>query len=343
MLRGVSRSQRTNKSVCKMSAPPYHTATARTPYRASGTPPRAPLASRPRSPTRLRSQSFDYPESPTRPSRQINSPSPARMMGASPTKGNWRKPIFLRTVRRLGAFLVLCLIIVYLARPDSSTEHREGASAQGRTRLSRLRARWAGGQEQEEALCRFVSPVEAYHRDLDRLRRIYPHRIRPSRYDDLKIDRNIHNTTYQDHFFSPSGHLLISNKESSPHPIPLLLGLGEKRWESLLAKQSQTLGEAVEEYQKRYNRLPPKGFDLWWDFAQTHNLVLPDEYDRINLDLAPFFALPKEEMKRRMELVEHMPETFTLVVKDGHVDIQILDSGGMKWDGTVPRAKDAAS
>ena len=75
----------------------------------------------------------------------------------------------------------------------------------------------------------------------------------------------------------------------------------------------------------------------------AHNLVLPDEYDRINLDLAPFFALPKGEMKRRMKMVEEMPETFTLVVKDGRVNVQILDDGGLKWDGTLPRAKETAS
>lgn len=54
-----------------------------------------------------------------------------------------------------------------------------------------------------------------------------------------------------------------------------------------------------------------------------HNLVLPDEYDRINLDLAPFLALPKSEMMRRMEMVDNMAETFTLVVRNGSVDIEV--------------------
>lgn len=73
-----------------------------------------------------------------------------------------------------------------------------------------------------------------------------------------------------------------------------------------------------------------------------HNLVLPDEYDRINLDLAPFFALPRHEMRRRMEMVEQMKETFTLVVKDGVVEVQILDPGGLEWGGTMPRAQSTA-
>jgi hypothetical protein len=77
---------------------------------------------------------------------------------------------------------------------------------------------------------------------------------------------------------------------------------------------------------------------MWWDYAMIHDLVLPDEYDRINLDLAPFFALPRAEMKRRMEMVEQMNETFTIIVTGGQVDIQILDQGGLEWGGTMPRA-----
>jgi len=73
-----------------------------------------------------------------------------------------------------------------------------------------------------------------------------------------------------------------------------------------------------------------------------HDLVLPDEYDRINLDLAPFFALPRAEMKRRTEMVELMKETFTLNVTDGEVSIQILDEGGLAYGGTMPRAQGTA-
>jgi hypothetical protein len=118
--------------------------------------------------------------------------------------------------------------------------------------------------------------------------------------------------------------------------------LGEKRWEELLSRQSTSLGEAVQEYTRRYGRNPPKGFDVWWEYAMLHNLVLPDEYDRINLDLAPFFALPREEMRRRMEMVEQMKETFTLIITGGEVDVEILDEGGLEWGGTMPRAKSTA-
>jgi hypothetical protein len=151
-----------------------------------------------------------------------------------------------------------------------------------------------------------------------------------------------HHHAHYHHLYSSTGHLLISDREDAPHPIPTLLGLGEKRWEELLSRQSTTLEEAVQEYTRRYGRNPPKGFDVWWDYAMLNNLVLPDEYDRINLDLAPFFALPREEMRRRMEMVEMMKETFTIIITNGSVDIEILDPGGLEWGGTMPRARGTA-
>lgn len=80
----------------------------------------------------------------------------------------------------------------------------------------------------------------------------------------------------------------------------------------------------------------------WWDFAMERELVLPDEYDRINLDLAPFWALPKDEIQKRLQWVEDMPEVFILDVKNGKVKVEIKDPGGLKWKGTKPRANDIA-
>lgn len=75
----------------------------------------------------------------------------------------------------------------------------------------------------------------------------------------------------------------------------------------------------------------------------THDLVLPDEYDRIHLDLAPFWALPRDEMRRRAQEVESIKETYTLVVKGGRVDVEISDESGLAWEGTRLRAADQAS
>mgnify|MGYP001605464646 FL=1 len=47
------------------------------------------------------------------------------------------------------------------------------------------------------------------------------------------------------------------------HPIAYLVQEAEEKWNALLERQSQTLFQAVVEYQRRYGRKPPLGFDAW--------------------------------------------------------------------------------
>lgn len=184
-----------------------------------------------------------------------------------------------------------------------------------------------------EPVCQFVSTWQAYQADLEHLCALH----------NLQCNLTTPLTQRAHHTYSPTGHLVLSNDTSAPHPIPQLIALGEKRWEELLSRQSRTLGEAVREYQARYGRRPPRGFDKWWAFAVKHSLVLPDEYDQIDKDLAPFWAFPKEELQRRLTLVENMPEVFVVVVDKHKVRIRIKDQGGFAWDGTRPRAKQTAA
>lgn len=330
------------------------TAAPRNPYKAPHTPPVSPLylPDTPiRTPLRIPpalTDDYDFPESPSRttyrrrPSRSSSRPSP--------TSDDERKkakftPMF-RTLRRTIACVVILGLLGVIA---SRTIRRkdEASLGLGGFRFGELRIEKRHEIDFDDPTCPFVSTVEAYHRDLKRLRhhvaakKGIPLSSFPNSSDSDTIPTNTIPTT---HRFSSTGHLLVSDEsDGGPHPIPQLLLRGEKKWQDLLSSQSKSLGEAVLEYTRRYGRRPPKGFDVWWEFAMDNALVLPDEYDRINLDLAPFFALPKKEMKRRMQMVEDMKETFTLVVQNGEVSIQIKDQGGLKWGGTKPRANDAAS
>ena len=63
------------------------------------------------------------------------------------------------------------------------------------------------------------------------------------------------------------------------HPILALLRDGESKWNNLLNRQSRTLEEAVDTYVGRWGRQPPKGFDAWWQFARSRDVLLVDEYD----------------------------------------------------------------
>ncbi len=71
----------------------------------------------------------------------------------------------------------------------------------------------------------------------------------------------------------------VSHRPTLTNPILGLLRDGERKWQDMIAKQSKTLEQAVQEYKDRWNRMPPKGFDEWWHFAQDEGVLLPDEYD----------------------------------------------------------------
>lgn len=48
------------------------------------------------------------------------------------------------------------------------------------------------------------------------------------------------------------------------HPIQHLIDKAEGEWEEMLRRQSQTLEQAVDEYERRYGMKPPVGFDSWY-------------------------------------------------------------------------------
>lgn len=87
------------------------------------------------------------------------------------------------------------------------------------------------------------------------------------------------------------------------HPIPKLMAQAENNFRNLLSSQSKTLADAVAEYKRRYKRDPPLGFDEWWNFVQDNGVLMVDEYDAINEDLAPFWDITPVEFRLRASLV----------------------------------------
>ncbi|KAG0161503.1 hypothetical protein PDIDSM_9037 [Penicillium digitatum] len=80
---------------------------------------------------------------------------------------------------------------------------------------------------------------------------------------------------------------------SDIHPIELLVNNGEIQHHEYLvqASRSKTLGDAVTEYQKRYNQHPPPGFVEWYQYATSRSSAIIDDFDQIYQDLLPFRAL----------------------------------------------------
>lgn len=111
-----------------------------------------------------------------------------------------------------------------------------------------------------------------------------------------------------------------------PHPIHLLIREAEAAWQEKLARQSHTLEDAVAEYQRRYSRPPPLGFDKWWAFATEKGVQLLDEYDSIYEKILPYESLPRDLLRHRSDMLQN---DETLWLRDLAFTVEIdADAGG---------------
>jgi hypothetical protein len=92
---------------------------------------------------------------------------------------------------------------------------------------------------------------------------------------------------------------------NSHHPIEELILKAHKDFANLQSQQSKTLRSAVEEYQRRYLREPPPGFEKWFSYAKAKQSPLIDNFDIIHEDLKPFW---KVEPRRLLENIQHVTE-----------------------------------
>ncbi|KAK0215637.1 glycosyltransferase family 90 protein [Armillaria fumosa] len=151
--------------------------------------------------------------------------------------------------------------------------------------------------------------------------------VKPSYYHswgDLEVLRNSyyeragknvqHNVPM--HEFLSNG-LLEVNPEL-PHPIYQLIDFSERKWKAKLQRASKTLDEAVVEYERRYRRPPPRGFDKWWEYVEKNNVQLPDEYDQIYRDFELYWSIRPVDLNRIVREWEDHEDTFTLGKEEGH-------------------------
>ncbi|KAG8919514.1 hypothetical protein FRC00_011243, partial [Tulasnella sp. 408] len=110
----------------------------------------------------------------------------------------------------------------------------------------------------------------------------------------------------------------ISKVGFTKHPLLDLIEEADKKWEATVKRQSKTLEEAVREYERRYNRPPPKGFDDWYRFATKTNVILIDEASaKINADIMPFLALSPRQVKERLSHAANRFDTFHISIEEG--------------------------
>ncbi|KZP13270.1 glycosyltransferase family 90 protein [Athelia psychrophila] len=113
-----------------------------------------------------------------------------------------------------------------------------------------------------------------------------------------------------EHVFLANG--LMEVNPDGRHPMFDLMDRGAAQWDAKLERQSTTLEEAVREYKRRHGRAPPKGFDHWWYWCEKHDVRLPDEYDQIHRDLAPFWGMHPADLARLQSDHEAHVDSYTI-------------------------------
>ncbi|KAF8607393.1 hypothetical protein BDV93DRAFT_436008 [Ceratobasidium sp. AG-I] len=100
-----------------------------------------------------------------------------------------------------------------------------------------------------------------------------------------------------------------------------------RKHKGMLARQSTTLEEAVKEYDRRYGRAPPRGFDEWFEFAKKNGVKIIDEYDGMIKDLEPFWSLEGVEMRSRAEQIGELASIDLVRIKNGNTTLINVERG----------------
>ncbi|XP_006456003.1 hypothetical protein AGABI2DRAFT_77669 [Agaricus bisporus var. bisporus H97] len=150
--------------------------------------------------------------------------------------------------------------------------------------------------------------------------------FRPASYDHVDLIGPADSITLEKpvtlHDYRDDGLLWVSSTAS--HPIHDLIADAANKWLIKNSVASRNLRDAVGEYRRRYGRLPPKGFDKWWEYVQEYNVQLPDEYDQIWHDIEPFWGFDPVELRRLQLEQEAKPDSIT-IGKGENTPITILN------------------
>ena len=84
------------------------------------------------------------------------------------------------------------------------------------------------------------------------------------------------------------------------HPIELLVENARKRYTQMVDSQPKSLEEAIVNYQKRYKRVPPPGFDDWYHTAVNLNATVIDNYDTVMAAFEPYWGISARELRARV-------------------------------------------
>ncbi|GAA5821220.1 hypothetical protein JCM3770_006880 [Rhodotorula araucariae] len=240
-----------------------------------------------------------------------------RRSGAGGSGGLWQRPRFVGT-------LLFAALVTLLLLPDGNRSRAHSALSKAGVPLP---------DELPERLQGFLDYMnwDDGRNDL----RYVPPPPPPVEDEDMGLPEE---DLKSPHKLDTNGHMVVAplstfKEPPKPHPILTLIKRAEQDWNRKVHRQSKTLKDAVVEYRRRYKRNPPKGFDKWWAYAKANRIILVDEYDQIQRDLEPFWALEPSDLAHRVRVMQERDETFTIQVEEG----KVAEVGGQAF---LRRAKD---
>lgn len=110
------------------------------------------------------------------------------------------------------------------------------------------------------------------------------------------------------------------------HPIDLLIYDANLHHAEYLKTLGNTtsLADTVARYKQKYNRNPPPGFDVWFEYAKNKSAIVVDEFDQIYEDLLPFRAVSPGDLRRATwEMISNpWNEISGITIRNGKASVQ---------------------
>jgi hypothetical protein len=110
------------------------------------------------------------------------------------------------------------------------------------------------------------------------------------------------------------------------HPIDMLMYDAQVHHTAYLDRVGSTssLADTVARYKQKYNRSPPPGFDIWFEYAKNRSALIVDEFDQIYDDLLPFRAIdPVALRKQTWEMVSNPWNDISgITIRNGEAKVQ---------------------
>ena len=137
----------------------------------------------------------------------------------------------------------------------------------------------------------------------------------------------------EDKFPVQSGFVYQLRDGTQSHPVEYLHATAQKQFDALLARQSTTHENAVVEYNRRYGRAAPPGFERWFAFAREHGSLIVDDYDEMMRSLEPFWRMAPTDVVRLMERADSPGQTRGYIKKCSVARGRLKDCGA--WAGVM--------